>query len=345
MALILSAGERTFAMTSRERVIAALTMKPFDRVPREMMFGFEDLLRDYPSDVAGVAYHYGKGKFQGVINAKGSWTDEWGCVWTAAEEGVKGEVKEYLLDDWSKLEHFSPPWDVLEEADLSMVDAQCESTDKFTVVFWGVSPSPFQRMQFLRGTENLFLDLAEESPEVYRLRDMVHEYFVRQEKLWCQTKIDAIHIEDDWGAQNSLLISPALWRRFYKPLYREYCEIAHNAGKYVIMHSDGFILDIIDDLIEIGVDAVNSQLFCMDLEELERRFGGRICFWGEIDRQYTLPFGSEQEIRESVDRVKDVFLKDRHTGIVAQCPGGKDILHPAIRTVYDEWSKFCWEED
>ena len=329
-------------MTPRERVIAALTMRPYDRVPREMMFGFADLLHDYPSDVTGVDFRYGKGKFQGVINAKGNWTDEWGCIWTAAEEGVKGEVKEYLLEDWASFDTFSPPWDVLDEADLSMVDAQCEATDRFTIVFWGVSPSPFQRMQFLRGTENLFLDLAEENDEVYRLRDMVHSYFVRQEKLWCQTKIDAIHIEDDWGAQHALLISPELWRRFYKPLYREYCDIAHAAGKFVVMHSDGYITDILEDLIEIGVDAINSQLFCMDMEELERRFGGRICFWGEIDRQYTLPFGSGQEIRSAVDRVAEVFLNKRHTGIVAQCPGGKDILYPAIRTVYDEWSRFHW---
>lgn len=325
-------------MTGRERTIAALTMKEFDRVPREMMFGYPDLLRDYPSDVTGVAYYYGKGKFQGSIGAKGNWIDEWGCVWTAAEDGVKGEVKEYLLDDWSKLGSFSPPWDVLREADLSMVDAQCKAEDRFTVVFWSVSPSPFQRMQFLRGTENLFIDLAEQNDEVFRLRDMVHEYFVEQEKMWCKTVIDAIHIEDDWGAQHALLISPALWRSFYKPLYKEYCEIAHAAGKFVIMHSDGYILDILEDLIEIGVDAINSQLFCMDIEELERRFGGRICFWGEIDRQYTLPFGTEADIRADVDRAASILLKNRFTGVVAQCPGGKDILHPAIRTVYDEWS-------
>lgn len=314
-------------MTSRERVIAALTMKEVDRIPQEA------------SDVTGVDYHYGKGKFKGVINAKGSWTDEWGCVWVALEEGVKGEVKQCPLDDWSKLATFSPPWDVLDEADLSMVDAQCENTDKFTVVFWAVSPSPFQRMQFLRGTENLFMDLAEDDENLYVLRDLVHSYFIRQLKMWCETKIDAIHIEDDWGAQHALLISPDMWRRFFKPLYKEYCDIAHKAGKYVIMHSDGYITDIIEDLIEIGVDAINSQLFCMDFEELERRFGGRICFWGEIDRQYILPFGTEQEIRDAVDRVASVFLRNRRTGVVAQCPGGKDILPPAVHAVYDQWSR------
>ena len=99
--------------------------------------------------------------------------------------------------------------------------------------------------------------------ELFRLRDMVHEYFQKQEELWLQAEVDAIHIADDWGTQQSLLISPDMWREYFKPCYREYCEMAHRHGKLVLMHSDGYILDILDDLVEIGVDAVNSQLQCM----------------------------------------------------------------------------------
>lgn len=119
---------------------------------------------------------------------------------------------------------------------------------------------------------------------------MVHEYFLKQEELWLQAEVDAIHIADDWGTQQSLLISPDMWREYFKPCYREYCEMAHRHGKLVLMHSDGYILDILDDLVEIGVDAVNSQLQCMKLADLER-FRGNIAFLGEIDRQYLLPFG------------------------------------------------------
>ncbi len=99
------------------------------------------------------------------------------------------------------------------------------------------------------------------------------------------------------GAQRGLLISPKLWRGFYKPLYAEYCRIAHAAGKFVFFHSDGHIMEIYPDLIEIGVNAVNSQLFCMDIEEIGRRFKGQITFWGEIDRQNVLPFGTVDDVR------------------------------------------------
>ncbi len=97
---------------------------------------------------------------------------------------------------------------------------------------------------------------------------MVHEFFMREVAMWADTDVDAIGFMDDWGAQSRLLISPKMWREIYKPLYAEYVEIIHSAGKFAFMHSDGDISAIYPDLIEIGVDALNSQLFCMDIEAL-----------------------------------------------------------------------------
>jgi len=326
-------------MKPRERIINALTMREVDKIPwdGEEMQSASD---EFEAMKTRVPFTYGRDLHKGMPTKKGRYTDEWGCIWEIGEDGVIGEVKGWPLADYDNLDDFSAPWDVLEQADLSCVNECCRNTDKFCVNFWfPTACSPFQRMQFLRGTENLFMDLAmgDECPEVYRLRDLVHEFYVKQLEMWCQTDIDAIHIEDDWGAQKSLLISPQKWREFFKPLYKEYCDIAHAHGKYVIMHSDGYIIDIIEDLIEIGVNAINAQIFCMDLQELEDRFGGRICFWGEIDRQYALPFGSDEEIEALVDKVADTFLKNRKTGIVAMCPSGKDISPHAKEVVYRRW--------
>lgn len=324
-------------MTSRERVRNALEFKEVDRIPIENYHeGINEL---YASDVWSPTFKYGKGQRSGVVNRKGSWVDEWGCVWVAAEEDVKGEVKHSPLNDWAAFDRFQPPWDVLDEADLSMVDRQCHESDKFMISFWDTAASPFQRMQFLRGTENLFLDLAYGDVNVYKLRDMVHEYLMRQLNMWVRTAVDGIHIEDDWGAQHSLLISPKLWREFYKPLYKDYCDLAHSYRKYVLMHSDGYIMEIIPDLIEIGVDAVNPQLFCMDIEELAKLYHHKIAFWGEIDRQYLLPFGTEAEVRAGVRRVANAFLPYGRTGIVGQCSWGKDMKRENILAAYDEWSK------
>ena len=315
-------------MTSRELVKLALDFKDCPRIPTE---------RD---DVTGADFTYGLGRTGGVpVNAMGTRYDEWGTEWVAIEDGVCGEVKRPMLTEWSGLDGFSPPWDVLENTDLSRVNASRAATDKFVLPMWWANYNLFERMQMLRGTEQLFIDLAEGGPEVYRLRDMLHEYFMRQAEMWVKTDVDGLHIADDWGSQTALLISPAKWREFYKPCYAEYCALARGHGKYVIMHSDGHTESILGDLIEIGVNAINTQIFCMDIEALAEKYHHKICFWGEIDRQNILPLASADKCREAVRRVAKAFFKYGRTGIVGQAFWGKDIPEENLNAVYDEWKR------
>lgn len=325
-------------MTSRERVKRALDFEIFDRVPIE---NYENIgktwYKYHPTDVLSPEYKYGIGKSKGEYGRKGIRIDAWGCVWEAGEDGVKGEVKQHLLEDWAELDTFQPPWDVLKGADLSMVNKQCEKSDKFMIHMWGLEP--FQRMQYLRGTENLLMDLAYWDIEVFKLREMVHEYYLKEVELWVNTDVDAIHLEDDWGTQQALIVSPKLWREFFKPIYKDYCDLAHSKGKYVLMHSDGNITDIMPDLIEIGVNAVNAQIDCMDIEKLAELYHEKIAFWGGFDRQYLLPFGTTDEVRNEVQRIAGAFFKYKRTGIIGQAfldKGGKE---ENLYTVYDAWSK------
>jgi hypothetical protein len=191
-------------------------------------------------------------------------------------------------------------------------------------------------MQWLRGTEALFMDLGWGLAEVFQLRDMVHEFFLRETELWCRTDVDGIKFQDDWGAQRTLLISPDMWREIFKPLYAQYCEMIHAAGKFVFVHSDGHIAAIIPDVIEIGVDVLNSQLFCMDIEELGCKYRGQITFWGEIDRQYILPFGQPEDVRRAVRRVRRAF-DTGNGGVIAQCEWGKIDPRENIEAVFEAW--------
>jgi hypothetical protein len=122
-------------------------------------------------------------------------------------------------------------------------------------------------------------------------------------------------------------------------MYKEYCDIIHAAGKFVFFHSDGHTEAIYEDLVEIGVDAFNSQLFCMDIENIAEKYKGRITFWGELDRQYILPFGTEKEVRESVRRVKKAMLAPKRTGFIAQLSW--EMLTPLSNVIaaYDEFEK------
>lgn len=334
-------------MTSRERVRKALLFDNPDRVPRNLWTlpgvskyradEVSRLVEEFPMDFTSPRYSYGAAKrARGVACEIGEYVDSWGSVWHVAEQGVVGEVKEYPLADWSSLDSYELPWELLDGADLSQVNASCAETDGFCLV--GTETRPFERMQFLRGTENLFLDLAYGCEELHRLRDMLHEFYTREMKMWAATDVDGVSFMDDWGTQIALLISPNTWRSFFKPLYKDYCDILRSAGKFVFFHSDGNIESIYPDLIEIGVHAVNSQLFCMDIERLAERHKGKITFWGEIDRQSILPHGTPDEVRAAVRRVR-AALDDGRGGVIALCEWGTSDPAGNVEAVFDEWSR------
>lgn len=157
-------------------------------------------------------------------------------------------------------------------------------------------------------------------------------------EYWCKTEVDAVHFMDDWGSKTSLLINPAIWREVFKPKYKDYCDLIHSYGKYTFFHTDGFIEPIIGDLIEVGVDALNSQLFVMNIEEIAKKYKGKITFWGEIDRQKVLAFGTEKDVYEAVMRVRQAF-DDGNGGVIALCEYGK-YNHPEnIRAVFKAWER------
>jgi len=334
-------------MNSRERVKRTLEFKKVDRVPRDLwslpgitMFRKNDLdeiLKKFPVDFISPNFNYGKAKLaKGTPNIKGTYFDEWGSEWFVAEDGIIGEVKNPRIKDISEINKLKAPYEILENADFSKVNESCANTDKFVLA--PTTVRPFERMQFLRGTENLFIDLGYAEKEIYLLRDILHEFFMKEIEMWCKTDVDGICFMDDWGSQKNLLISPEMWRNFFKPLYTDYCKTIHKSGKYVFFHSDGNISSIYPDLIEIGINAINSQLFCMDIEDLGSKYRGKITFWGEIDRQYILPFATVVEVKQAVRRVRQALDNDSG-GVIAQCEFGLNVPKENILAVFEEWEK------
>ncbi|HOX06946.1 MAG TPA: uroporphyrinogen decarboxylase family protein [Planctomycetota bacterium] len=334
-------------MTSRERVRRALRFEKPDRAPRTLWAlpgvcsfrkaEYQAMLERFPGDLGDPPCKYGKsGRARGDCLTTGEYVDEWGVVWTNGEAGIVGEIKHPILADDAALAAYQLPWELLDGADLSRVDEFCAKSEKF--IKPGTTCRPFERLQFLRGTEQLYVDLAYGTPAVLKLLGQLHEFYVREFEMWAKTAVDGVSFMDDWGSQNALLISPDMWREIFKPLYAEYCRILRKAGKFVFFHSDGNISAIYPDLIEIGVDAVNSQLFCMDIEVLARLHRGKITLWGEIDRQHLLPFGTPEEVKEGVRRVRRAF-DDGRGGLIAQCEWG--IKDPAenIAAVFEAWDE------
>ncbi|MGD0092153.1 MAG: uroporphyrinogen decarboxylase family protein [Planctomycetota bacterium] len=334
--------------TPREIVTKCLKFQRPARLPRDLWYlpwaeqrypqAIRELLARFPPDLATApAVNKPSPREQGNGYALGEYTDDWGCVFTNIQAGVFGEIKKPTVAEIAAWRSVKPPYELFPD-DLSAARDQanraCARTEKFVKA--PCCPRPWERYQFLRGSENAFFDVMAPDEGMRDSLRVIHEYYLRELEFWVTTDVDAVMFMDDWGAQRQLLIRPSLWRELFRPLYKDYCDLAHAHGKFIFMHSDGHIAAIYDDLVEIGVDALNSQLFVMDMADLARRAKGKLTFWGEIDRQHVLPAPDPQAGRAAVREVARHFY-DPRGGLIAQFefgPGG----NPAVAfAIFEEW--------
>ena len=332
---------------SKKLVYDALEMCSSSRAPRDLWTlpwanehhgeKLAAIRRDYPSDViTAPGFLSGRGVEQGDMYKPGTARDAWGCEFVNIGSGTIGEVKNPQIKDeaWADAARIRFPAEWL-TVDIEKVNAFCrENSDRF--IFGGACPRPFEQLQFLRGTAELYMDLMDPCPEMEKFIEKMHAFYCEQLEIWAKTDVDALNFMDDWGSQQSLLISPELWRRVFRPMYRDYIDIAHRAGKKIFMHSDGYTLSIIPDLIELGLDALNTQIFCIGPEKLAQ-FRGKVTFWGEMDRQHLLPHGSRQDIIDAVVRAKENLWENG--GCIAQCEFGPGGNPDNVRAVFETWDR------
>lgn len=316
-------------MTSRERVIRAIEFRNPDRVPIHWWHlpgamkrhgdKLKKLYQEYPSDfgvfsevgefVPSSGYREGPGHPKDRVyqwgTDKGKHRDEWGCVWTEIYPGIMGQVTEHPLSDWKALDSYQFPdpigWGNFEDVEETIRE---RGDEKYILTSAG---SFFERLQWLRGYENLMLDLMEDRREVHILRDLLLEYTLRIVEKWLEFDIDGIHFTDDWGTQKSLIISPGKWRAFFKPCYAGMFDRVHQGGKHVFFHSDGYIDEIIPELIEVGVDVLNPQVTIMGTDFLAKKYGGKVCIHCDLDCQHILPRGSVQDVENHVKEMIRTF--------------------------------------
>ena len=332
-------------MNPRRLVQKTLTFDSPERIPRHKGIlpwaekNYPDFVRKlheiFPDDVVSAPTVYTRSLgTRGDRYEKGTYIDEWGCVFTNPLDGVIGIVQTPLVAEWKDLDRLKPP-DAALSVDREAVNAFCRETDRF--VLMGSFVRPFERFQFIRTMENALIDIAEKPPELYELLDKIHQHYLKEVEAWAETEVDAISLMDDWGTQKGLITSPDVFRQMFLPMYKEYAEVARHHGKYLFMHSDGYIMEIIPDLIDAGVSALNAQIFCMGVEELGKSYRGKLTFWGEIDRQNLLPHGSHQDIRQAV---YDVWLHlYQGGGVIGQCEFGLEARPENVFTVYQTWDE------
>lgn len=269
-------------MIPREIVKRAIKFNNPERLPMDLINFHEDML--WLNSGLLPDKRYSKG------------VDEWGCVWNNIGVCRLGEVIDFPIKEWSDFDKMEIPditlakrWERLDAFDKS-------KTDKYVI---SLGMSLYERCHFLRGLEEFWVDLYENPDEVEKLLDVLVDMNLYTIEKFAKAGSDGITFTDDWGLQNSLMVNPKLFKKFFKPRYEKLFKRTHELGMDTLMHSCGYIVEILDDLIEIGLDVVQmDQQANMGLDLLQERFAGRIAFWVPTDIQLIMATNDEKTIRD-----------------------------------------------
>ncbi len=167
---------------------------------------------------------------------------------------------------------------------------------------WGV----FEQTWRIRGFENALIDAVAEPGFYEELVGRITDLYVGMVEFCADVPADAIMFGDDWGDQRGPILGPERWRQFIKPAWAKVYEAVHAQGKKAISHSCGSVADIMPDVIEIGLDALEScqpEAAGMNPYELKAKWGDKITFYGCLGSQSTIPFGTPHEIRAEVRKL------------------------------------------
>ena len=317
-------------MKPRDRVQMALAHENPDRCPMQISFTpeFADRLRA-ELRVQGRKVHnpHGGGNTYELERAIGEdllltsvgwansyyqgeerYTDEWGVTWqphpytTPFGVGHYTEMVHHPLADDLAIDRYAPPDPTRPELYAEAERVLRNFKDDYWIV--GVTVTTiFETAWALRGYEQMLVDLVADPDLAERILDIPFRYHLAAARRLTELGVDMIWIGDDVGTQRAMLVAPKTWRRLFKPRLATFIgEIkAINPALKVAYHSDGDITPIIADLIEIGLDVLNPiQPACMDPAAVKRAYGDRLAFWGSIDEQHTLPFGTPADVRAEV---------------------------------------------
>ena len=316
-------------MTPRERTLAVLARERPDRLPCELKLtppllesfqkrtgatdpaeyfalDIRDVFLAPPAQLPDFSPYYPDG-LPTLANAPGWEVGEWGV-------GVKGcstyhfvhiEHPMRRLSTIADLQRypFPDPTAPPRHQHLAGEVSALHQRGLFAIGFmeWTI----FEIAWHMRGMEELFDDLAFNTPFAEYLLDRITEIRCAQARLHAAAGVDLLKIGDDMGTQISMFMSPQMYRQWFKPRHAAVIRAAREIRPDlpVCYHSDGKCWDIIPDLIEIGVTVLNPvQPECLDLVQVKRQFGDRLVFWGGIGTQTTMPFAKPDELFRAVQQ-------------------------------------------
>lgn len=269
------------------------------------------------------------GDFEGEVRR-----DAYGNIYGRLEGKTKGEcIKGALQEDWQHLESYElPHYDQSYESEVKILINK--NKDKFLL---GALPiAVFSTIRDLRRIDNMLMDVILEKEKVIELLNKIEKLIIILIRKVAELGLDGVIIYDDWGTQTALLINPKLWREIFKPIYARIAKEAHDLGIKFFVHSCGYVYDIIEDFIEIGVDVLQfDQPELVGIKKLSNKFGGRVTFWCPVDIQKVMAKGDKEYIQNNARKMIKYFGGFKGGFIAKDYPTWEDI------DVEDKWAQWA----
>ena len=268
--------------------------------------------------------------------------DEWGNVWhRVVGMSQRGEIYQPALQQWSDLDNYQLPDFDNPARYLEAAQVFAQDTSHYRIA--ALPGFPFAICRYLRKMEIYFEDLLLERPRIDELHQRVTDLLEGIINRIADTGADGIIFCEDWGTQERLLVSPAMWREIFKPLFRRLCAAAHDRGLHVLMHSCGYNWHILDDLAEVGVNAFQfDQPELYGLERLAQKLQHlKVCLHSPVDIQKIMPTGDQTLIVDSARAMVRLFGA-QHGGLIAK--NYPDLPGIGVKEQWDQWAYDAFEK-
>jgi len=337
-------------MTAKERILAVLNREPVDRLPVDLWHT--------PEIAAALRHHFGvaddfamwralgldkivwdfmdyrmdAGERAGAQSGAGAEAGGERTMWGVPLKDIQAGEARYAEFGSAPMADFNTPsaldeypwWPEIERFDYdgAVALARKASPDYAVVGPW---VSLYEIYCQLRGLEQAMIDLAQSPGLVEAILDRVEAIQTEMMKRFfalARGHLDLVFISDDIAGQNSLLMSPRMWRTHLQPRLKRWCELIHAHGLRVFYHTDGAARTLLKPIIDCGVDVLNPiQHACpgMDMSELKQEFGHRVIFHGGVDNQSILPRGTADQVRAEVRDCLRTLGAGREGFICASC--------------------------
>lgn len=304
-------------MNSKERVYAAIHHEPIDRLPRYIWVGRdageilcaslgkkeEDIDELIGNDVKQTWLSI-NGAMAYPCNEAESFVDEWGIRWH--RDGYYNAVVYHPLAEMEEEEIIKYPFPDPEKPERYAALQElirCYGNEKF--IGADVSGSLFEPAYHLRGMDNLLIDMALEDPIADLILDRICDFTIKVACHAAEMGVDWIWLGDDMGSQQSMLISPNMWRKYFKPRMKKIIDAVHEVVPDMIIayHSCGSIYPIIEDLVELGINVLNpmqESAYGMEHSRIVKEFGDKLTFLCGLDTQTFLLHASPDEVRSAM---------------------------------------------